>query len=95
MAAPASTAGELVDVTLQIPASVYPNPGNPPDVVTVRGTLHIVYYVRADRQGGYHVNQLVDEKGTGTSALPGLRTWARTCTTTASTPVPRFPRRTR
>ncbi|MDQ3874170.1 MAG: hypothetical protein M3322_01270 [Actinomycetota bacterium] len=68
----AATANELVNVTLQIPAQVYPNPCTPGDIVTVRGTLHIVYYVRSDGQGGFHVTQLVDEKGTGWSALTGM-----------------------
>jgi hypothetical protein len=65
----AAPADELVNVTLQIPAQVYPNPCTPGDVVVVRATLHIVYYVRADGQGGYHVTQLVREQGTGASPL--------------------------
>ncbi len=67
----AAPAEELVNVTLQIPADVHPNPCTEGDFVNVSGTMHIVFYERADNQGGYHMNLLVDEKGTGTSALTG------------------------
>ena len=67
VAADAAPGGELVNVTLRIPAEVRPNPCTPADVVSLSGTLHIVIYVRGDGQGGYHVTLLVSERLQGRS----------------------------
>jgi len=67
----ATAAGGPVNVTLNIPADVRPNPCTPGDFVNVSGTMHIVYYVRDDGQGGFHLDQLVDEKGSGVSLTTG------------------------
>lgn len=67
----ATAAGGPVNITLNIPADVRPNPCTPGDVVNVSGTMHIVYYVRDDGQGGFHLDQLVDEKGNGVSLTTG------------------------
>lgn len=70
--APAAAAGGPVNVTLNIPADPRPNPCTPTDVVNVSGTLHIVYDVRSDGQGGFHINQLIDEKANGASLTTGV-----------------------
>ena len=62
-----ASGGELVNVTLRIPAEVRPNPCTPADVVSLSGILHIIIYVRGDGQGGYHVTLLVDERLQGRS----------------------------
>lgn len=69
----AEAAGGPVNVTLNIPADVRPNPCTPGDVVNVSGTLHIVYYVRDDGQGGFHLDQLVNEKASGASLTTAER----------------------
>ena len=61
------SAGEVVNVTLRIPADVRPNPCTPGDVVNLSGILHTVIYVRSDGQGGYHVNLLVAQRLRGPS----------------------------
>jgi hypothetical protein len=66
-----ASAQEPVNVTLNIPADVRPNPCAPYDFVNLSGTLHIVYYVRSDGQGGFHLDQLVSEQATGTSLTTG------------------------
>jgi hypothetical protein len=71
--APVAAADGVVNVTINIPADTRANPCMPPDVVNVSGTLHIVYYVRSDNQGGLHIDSLVDEKATGTSLMTGVR----------------------
>jgi hypothetical protein len=68
----ARAAGGPVNVTLKIPADVRPNPCTPGDFVNVSGTLHIVYYVREDGSGGFHVDQLVREHARGTSLTTGI-----------------------
>jgi hypothetical protein len=71
--ASAAAAGGPVNVTLNIPADPRPNPCMPGDVVNVSGRLHIVYYVRSDGTGGFHLDQLVDEKADGASLTTGVR----------------------
>jgi hypothetical protein len=68
--ATAARAEDVVNVTLNIPADPRPNPCTG-DLVSLSGTMHIVYYVRSDQQGGFHVNQLVDEKLSGQGVLSG------------------------
>jgi hypothetical protein len=72
LATPPTSRAEVVNVTLNIAADPRPNPCSPGDVVNLSGRLHIVYYVRADRQGGFHLSQLVDEKARGISFLTNL-----------------------
>ena len=60
-------ANTLVNVTINIPADVRPNPCTPGDVVNVSGRLHMIIYTRSDGNGGYHVSQHWDEWGRGTS----------------------------
>jgi hypothetical protein len=70
---PGTAAGNgPVNVTLNIAADLRPNPCTAGDVVNLSGTLHIVFYVRSDGQGGYHINQLVDEKAKGISLTTGI-----------------------
>ncbi len=68
--APASAEGELVNVTLNIPADVRQNPCNG-EFVNLSGRLHIVFSVRTDSQGGYHVTQQTDEAARGTGLTSG------------------------
>jgi hypothetical protein len=69
--APVASAEEVVNVTLNIPADPRPNPCAAGDLVSLSGTLHIVYYVRSDGQGGYHLNQLLSEKLSGQAFMSG------------------------
>lgn len=68
--APASAEGELVNVTLNIPADVRQNPCNG-EFVNLSGRLHIVLSVRTDNAGGYHVTQQTDEVARGTGLTSG------------------------
>jgi len=70
----ARAAGGPVNVTLNIPADVRQNPcTSVPDLVNVSGTLHIIYYVRSDGSGGYHVNQTTDERAKGQSLTTSVK----------------------
>src|SRR5437764_2887141 len=62
-----AAAGGPVNVTLNIPADVRPNPCVAGDMVNVSGTLHIVYYTSSDNAGGFRIDQHVDEIGSGKS----------------------------
>ncbi len=62
-----TSGGELLNVTLRIPAEVRPNPCTPGDVVNLSGILHLIIYIRGDGQGGYHVTLLVSERLQGRS----------------------------
>jgi hypothetical protein len=66
-----ATAEEVVNVTLNMPADPRPNPCVDGDLVSLSGTLHIVYYVRTDGQGGFHVNQILSEKLSGQGLVSG------------------------
>jgi hypothetical protein len=68
--APAAAADQLVNVTLNIPADVRTNPCNG-EFVNLSGQLHIVYYVRADNSGGYHLTQQTNEAARGTGLTSG------------------------
>src|SRR4051812_30514934 len=69
----ARAAGGPVNVTMNIPADLRENPCTmAPDTVNVSGTLHIVYYVRGDGSGGYHVNETTDERAKGQSLVTSV-----------------------
>jgi hypothetical protein len=73
VAATGARAEEVVNVTLNIPAAARDNPCAGEPLVSLSGTLHIVYYVRSDGNGGFHINHLVDDKLSGQGFTSGER----------------------
>jgi hypothetical protein len=70
---PAPAYADTVNVTINIPATVEPNPCTPTDQVALAGQLHIVIATTADGQGGYHVSETMDEKLAGASLLTKIK----------------------
>lgn len=66
----AADADELLNVTRDVPASVWGNPctGEP---VNLSGRIHIVIYVRSDNQGGWHVTTHEDVELSGVGLVSG------------------------
>jgi len=70
---PISTqAGQVTNVTIDIPAVVYDNPcvGEP---VALHGNLHLVLTVVSDHAGGFHVGNHLNASYSGTGLVSGVR----------------------
>jgi type 1 fimbria pilin len=69
LAAPAQAAN-VVNVTIQIPATVYDNPclGEP---VALHGDLHLILNITTDSSGGYHFVSKWNASYSGTGLLSG------------------------
>jgi hypothetical protein len=70
---PTSTqAGQVTNVTIEIPAVVYDNPcvGEP---VALHGNLHLVLTVASDHAGGFHVGNHLNASYSGTGLVSGVR----------------------
>jgi hypothetical protein len=70
---PARAAGGPVNVTLNIPADVRPNPCRSGDFVNLSGRLHILIYTRSDGMGGFHLQSINDETASGRSLVTGIK----------------------
>jgi hypothetical protein len=69
----APSGNKPVNVTLNIPADVRPNPCSAGDFIVLSGRLHILIFVREDGAGGYHVSQHVQLHGDGSSLVTNVR----------------------